>query len=209
MDKAIIGTKLGMSQIFTADGKVVPVTVVEAGPCAIVQVKTKQNEGYDAIQVAFGTIKATRVTKPIAGHFKKANVAPARYLRELRFADCSKYAVGNEIKCDVFTEGEHVDVTGTSKGHGFAGVIQKWNQHIGPMAHGSGYHRGVGSMGANSSPSRVFKNKHMPGHWGQDKVTIQNLLIARIDTARNLLLIKGAIPGAKGSLVTIKNTLKG
>ncbi|MDD4840174.1 MAG: 50S ribosomal protein L3 [Clostridia bacterium] len=209
MDKAIIGIKLGMSQIFAADGKVVPVTVVEAGPCPVVQVKTKQNEGYDAIQIAFGTIKATRVTKPIAGHFKKANVTAARYLRELRLADCSKYAAGDAIKCDVFAEGDHIDVSGVSKGHGFAGVIQRWNQHTGPMAHGSGYHRGVGSMGACSSPSRVFKNKHMPGHWGQEKVTIQNLSIARVDTARNLLLIKGAIPGAKGSLVVIKNSLKG
>lgn len=209
MDKAIIGKKLGMSQIFAADGKVVPVTIVEAGPCAVVQVKTKQNEGYDAIQVGFGAVKTVRVNKPVAGHFKKANVVPTRYLREFRFSDCSKYAVGNEIKCDVFTEGEHVDVTGTSKGHGFSGVIQRWNQHIGPMAHGSGYHRGVGAMSACSSPGRVFKNKKLPGQWGSEKVTVQNLLVAKVDKARNLLLIKGAIPGAKGSLVTIKNTLKG
>lgn len=209
MDKAIIGKKLGMSQIFTEDGNVVPVTVVEAGPCPVVQVKTKQNEGYDAVQVAYGQIKETRVTKPVAGHFKKANVAPLRYLREFRFADCSSYAVGNEIKCDIFAQGDRVDVTGTSKGHGFTGAIKRWNQHTGPMAHGSGYHRGVGSMGACSSPSRVFKNKHMSGHWGHEKVTIQNLTIAKIDEARNLLLIKGAIPGPKGGLVVVKNTLKG
>ncbi len=209
MDKAIIGKKLGMSQIFTADGKVVPVTVVEAGPCPVVQIKNKQNEGYNAIQVAFGSIKETKVTKPMAGHFKKANVVPQRYLREFRLADCSKYAVGDLINCDVFANGDHVDVTGTSKGHGFTGPIKRWNQHIGPMAHGSGYHRGVGSMGACSSPSRVFKNKHMAGQWGQEKVTIQNLTVARVDASRNLLLIKGAIPGPKGGLVVVKNSIKG
>lgn len=209
MDKAIIGKKLGMSQIFTEEGKVIPVTVVEAGPCPVVQVKTKENEGYDAVQVAFGEIKETRVTKPVAGHFKKASVKPARYLRELRLSDCSKYTVGSEIKCDVFAEGEHVDVSGVSKGHGYSGVIQRWNQHRGPMAHGSGFHRGIGSMGANSSPSRIFKNKKMPGQWGAEKVTVQNLTIAKVDAARNLLLIKGALPGSKGSLVVIKKSIKG
>jgi large subunit ribosomal protein L3 len=209
MDKAIIGKKLGMSQIFTADGKVIPVTVVEAGPCPVVQIKTKENDGYDAIQVGFGTVKETRVNKPQAGHFKKAGVTAKRYLREFRFADCSKYTLGQELTCDTFAEGDKVDVTGTSKGHGFSGVIQRWNQHRGPMAHGSGYHRGVGSMGACSSPSRVFKNKHMSGQWGNEKVTIQNLTVARVDKARNLLLIKGAVPGAKGGIVVIKQTVKG
>lgn len=209
MDKAIIGKKLGMSQIFTADGKVIPVTVVEAGPCPVVQIKTKENDGYDAIQVGFGTVKETRVNKPQAGHFKKAGVTAKRYLREFRFADCSKYTLGQELTCDTFAEGDKVDVTGTSKGHGFSGVIQRWNQHRGPMAHGSGYHRGVGSMGACSSPSRVFKNKHMSGQWGNEKVTIQNLTVARVDSARNLLLIKGAVPGAKGGIVVIKQTVKG
>ncbi len=209
MDKAIIGKKLGMSQIFTADGKVIPVTVVEAGPCPVVQIKTKENDGYDAIQVGFGTVKETRVNKPQAGHFKKAGVTAKRYLREFRFADCSKYELGQELTCDTFAEGEKVDVTGTSKGHGFSGVIQRWNQHRGPMAHGSGYHRGVGSMGACSSPSRVFKNKHMSGQWGNEKVTVQNLTVARVDKARNLLLIKGAVPGAKGGIVVIKQTVKG
>ena len=209
MDKAIIGKKLGMSQIFTEDGKVIPVTVVEAGPCPVVQIKSKENDGYDAIQVGFGTVKETRVNKPQAGHFKKAGVTAKRYLREFRFADCSKYALGQELTCDTFAEGDKVDVTGTSKGHGFSGVIQRWNQHRGPMAHGSGYHRGVGSMGACSSPSRVFKNKHMSGQWGNEKVTIQNLTVARIDSARNLLLIKGAIPGAKGGIVVIKESVKG
>ena len=209
MDKAIIGKKLGMSQIFTEDGKVIPVTVVEAGPCPVVQIKSKENDGYDAIQVGFGTVKETRVNKPQAGHFKKAGVTAKRYLREFRFADCSKYTLGQELTCDTFAEGDKVDVTGTSKGHGFSGVIQRWNQHRGPMAHGSGYHRGVGSMGACSSPSRVFKNKHMSGQWGNEKVTIQNLTVARVDSARNLLLIKGAIPGAKGGIVVIKESVKG
>ncbi len=208
MDKAIIGKKLGMSQIFTADGKVVPVTVVEAGPCAVVQIKTKENDGYDAIQCGFGTVKENRVSKPQAGHFKKAGVQAKRYLREFRFADCSKYTLGQELTCEEFAEGDKVDVTGTSKGHGFSGVVQRWNQHRGPMAHGSGYHRGVGSMGACSSPSRVFKNKHMSGQWGNEKVTVQNLTVARVDAARNLLLIKGAIPGAKGSIVVVKNSVK-
>ncbi len=209
MDKAIIGKKLGMSQIFTADGKVIPVTVVEAGPCTVVQIKTKENDGYEAVQVGFGSIKETRVNKPVAGHFKKAGVEVKRYLRELRFANCAAYALGQELTCDMFNEGDKVDVTGTSKGHGFSGVIQRWNQHRGPMAHGSGYHRGVGSMGACSSPSRVFKNKHMPGQWGHEKVTVQNLTVARVDKARNLLLIKGAIPGPKDGVVVVKDSIKG
>lgn len=209
MDKAIIGKKIGMSQIFTAEGKVIPVTVVEAGPCPVVQIKTKENDGYEAIQVGFGTVKETRVNKPEAGHFKKAGVTVKKYLRELRFANCASYALGQELTCDMFTVGDRVDVTGTSKGHGFSGVVQRWNNHIGPKAHGSGYHRGVGSMGACSSPSRVFKNKHMSGQWGHEKVTVQNLTVARVDVARNLLLIKGAIPGPKGGLVVVKESIKG
>ena len=209
MDKAIIGKKIGMSQIFTADGKVIPVTVVEAGPCQVVQIKTKENDGYEAVQVGFGTIKETRVNKPEAGHFKKAGVTVKKYLRELRFANCANYELGQELTCDMFKEGDHIDVTGTSKGHGYSGVIQRWNQHIGPMAHGSGYHRGVGSLGACSSPSRVFKNKHMAGQWGNEKVTVQNLTVVRVDAARNLLLIKGAVPGAKGGLVVVKESIKG
>lgn len=211
MDKAIIGKKLGMSQIFDSEGRVIPVTVVEAGPCPVVQIKTTENDGYNAIQVGFGTVKETRVNKPQAGHFKKAGVTAKRYLREFRFADCSNYTLGQELTCDVFAEGDKVDVTGQSKGHGYTGVIKRWNQHrIGPMTHGTGpIHRSVGSMGACSSPSRVFKNKHMAGQWGNEKVTIQNLTIARVDKARNLLLIKGAIPGAKGGIVVIKQTVKG
>ncbi len=209
MDKAIIGKKVGMSQIFTAEGKVIPVTVVEAGPCPVVQIKTKENDGYEAIQVGFGTVKETRVNKPEAGHFKKAGVTVKKYLRELRFANCASYTLGQELTCDMFTEGDKVDVTGTSKGHGYSGVVQRWNNHIGPKAHGSGYHRGVGSMGACSSPSRVFKNKHMAGEWGREQVTVQNLTVARVDAARNLLLIKGAIPGPKGGLVVVKESIKG
>jgi len=211
MDKAIIGKKLGMSQVFTPDGKVIPVTVVEAGPCPVVQVKTVENDGYEAVQVGFGKAKETRVNKPVSGHYKKAGVTVMKYLRELRIADAAKMEVGQEIKCDVFKEGDKVDVTGTSKGHGYSGVIQRWNSHrIGPMSHGTGpIHRSVGSMGACSSPSRVFKNKHMAGQWGNEQVTVQNLTVVRVDAARNLLLVKGAVPGAKGGLVVIKQSVKG
>lgn len=205
MKKAILGKKLGMSQIFTPDGRMIPVTVVEAGPCAVVQVKTVAKEGYDAIQVAFGVIKEKNVTKPIAGHYKKAGIDKAqRSLREFRFDDCSKYSLGSVITADVFATGDKVSVMGKTKGRGFSGVIQRWNQATGPMAHGSGCHRVVGSMGANSDPSRVFKNKHMPGHYGNEQVTVKNLEIARVDAGRNLLLIKGGIPGPKGTLLVIE-----
>lgn len=208
MNKAIIGTKLGMSQVFIADGKVIPVTVVEAGPCPVVQLKTTEKDGYQAIQVAYGSIKDKNVNKPVKGHFAVAKVTPMRHLREFRLADCSGYKVGDEIKCDVFTEGEKVDVTGTSKGKGFAGAVKRWNHHIGPKAHGSGYHRGVGSMSANSTPSRVFKNKKMSGHLGNERVTVQNLTVVKVDKERNLILIKGAVPGPKGSVVIVKNGVK-
>lgn len=208
MNKAIIGTKLGMSQVFTADGKVIPVTVVEAGPCPVVQLKTTEKDGYQAIQVAYGSIKDKNVNKPVKGHFAVAKVTPMRHLREFGLADCSGYKVGDEIKCDVFTEGEKVDVTGTSKGKGFAGAVKRWNHHIGPKAHGSGYHRGVGSMSANSTPSRVFKNKKMSGHLGNERVTVQNLTVVKVDKERNLILIKGAVPGPKGSVVIVKNGVK-
>ena len=206
MKKAIIGKKLGMSQIFTADGTMIPVTVVEAGPCPVVQVKTTDKEGYDAVQVAFGSIKEKNVTAPMKGHYAKAGVEAKRYLREFRFDDCSGYAVGSVITCDSFTEGDIVDVTGKTRGRGYTGVIQRWNaQRIGSMTHGTGpIHRSVGSMGANSDPSRVFKNKHMAGQYGNEQVTIKNLEVVRVDAARNLLLIKGGIPGAKGTLVVIK-----
>ena len=213
MEKAILGKKIGMTQIFLQDGRLVPVTVVEAGPCPVTQVKTVQSDGYEAVQVGFGELAAQRAkklkNKPELGHFAKAGVPATRYLRELRLDDITSYKVGDQITCDVFAEGDHVDVTGTSKGHGFTGTIQRWNQHTGPMKHGSKYHRGVGSMGANSDPSRVFKNKHMPGQYGCERVTVQNLEIVKVDAERNLIMIKGAIPGANESLVTIRNAVKG
>ena len=212
MNKAILGKKIGMTQIFLSDGRLAPVTVVEAGPCVVTQIKTVATDGYEAVQVGFGELAQERakklMTKPELGHFAKANVPAKRYLRELRLADISPFKVGDEIKADAFAEGEKVDVSGISKGHGYTGVVQRWNQHTGPMAHGSKYHRGVGSLSANSDPSRVFKNKKMAGRYGGEKVTVQNLEIVRVDAERNLLLIKGAVPGAKGCLLFIRNTVK-
>jgi large subunit ribosomal protein L3 len=212
MKKAILGKKIGMTQIFVSDGRLVPVTVVEAGPCKVTQVKTAKTDGYEAVQVGFGELSEQRakklLNKPELGHFTKAGVNPARHLRELRLEDISSYKVGDEIKCDVFAEGDKVDAIGVSKGHGFTGVIQRWNQHTGPMAHGSKYHRGVGSMSANSDPSRVFKNKKMPGQYGGEQVTIQNLEVVKVDAERNLIMIKGAIPGANGSLVMVRDAVK-
>jgi large subunit ribosomal protein L3 len=209
MNKAIVGVKLGMSQIFAQDGRIIPVTVIEAGPCPVVQKKTVETDGYEAIQVAFGEAKKNNVTKPITGHYKKSNVEPQRYLRELKLENSKDFNIGQVVKCDIFTVGDHVDVVGTSRGRGFSGNIFRWNAHIGPKAHGSGCHRVVGSMSSNTDPARVFKNKLMPGHYGHEQVTVQNLEIARIDTERNLLLIKGAIPGTRGGLVVIKESVKG
>ena len=213
MKKAILGKKIGMTQIFVDDGRLVPVTVVEAGPCTVTQVKTVANDGYEAVQVGFGELSEQRakklLNKPEQGHFAKAGVAPARHLREFRFEDISGYSVGDAIKCDVFAAGDKIDVIGTSKGHGYTGVIQRWNQHTGPMSHGSKYHRGVGSLSANSDPSRVFKNKKMAGQYGCERVTIQNLEVVKVDAERNLLMIKGAIPGANGSLVMVRDAIKG
>ena len=212
MKKAIVGKKIGMTQIFTADGRLVPVTVVEAGPCKVVQKKTVETDGYSAVQVGFDTLPENRakklVNKPLTGHFQKAGVAPARHLREFRLDNAADMEVGGELTVSQFEAGEKIDVCGMSKGHGFTGVIQRWNQHTGPMSHGSKYHRGVGSMGANSDPSRVFKNKHMPGHYGVERVTIQNLEIVQVDAERNLLLIKGAVPGPNGSLLLVRNACK-
>ena len=212
MKKAILGKKIGMTQIFVADGRLVPVTVVEAGPCKVTQVKTAQTDGYEAVQVGFDELSEQRakklLNKPELGHFTKAGVSPARYLREFRFEDISSYKVGDEIKCDVFAEGDKVDAIGISKGHGYTGTIQRWNMHTGPMAHGSNYHRGVGSLSANSDPSRVFKNKKMAGQYGGERVTIQNLEIVKVDAERNLIMIKGAIPGANGSLVMVRDAVK-
>lgn len=208
MNKAIIGKKIGMTQIFNQDGVAIPVTVIEAGPCPVVQKKSVERDGYEAVQVAFDQVNEKRVNKPVSGHYKKANVAVQRVLRELRLTDISSLEVGSVIKCDVFKEGDKVDIQGTSKGHGFSGTIKRWNFHTGPMAHGSGYHRGVGSMGANSTPSKVIKNKKMPGQYGNDTVTVQNLEVVRIISDKNLILVKGSIPGAKGGLVVIKETCK-
>ena len=208
MQKAILGKKLGMTQLFTEDGVVIPVTVVEAGPVAVVQKKTVENDGYDAIQVGFGDCKDKALNKPKKGHLAKAGVANKRHLKEFRLDDISAYNVGDEIKVDVFAEGDKVDVTGISKGHGFAGTVKRWGTHRGPMTHGSGYHRGVGSMGACSTPSRVMKNKRLPGHMGVEQVTVQNLDVVKVDAEKNIILVKGAIPGPKGGIVTIKNTIK-
>ena len=212
MKKAILGKKIGMTQIFLADGRLVPVTVVEAGPCTVTQVKTQATDGYEAVQVGFGELSEKRAqklkNKPELGHFAKANVPATRYLREFRFDDISAYSVGDKIKVDQFAEGDKVDVSGISKGHGYTGAIQRWNQHTGPMAHGSKYHRGVGSLSANSDPSRGFKGKHMSGQYGVEKVTVQNLEVVRVDTERNLLLIKGALPGANESLLVIRDSIK-
>ena len=212
MKKAIVGKKIGMTQIFMEDGRLVPVTVVEAGPCTVVQLKTEETDGYSAVRVGFGEMTENRakklLNKPELGVFQKTGTAPKRVLRELRFDDCSGYKVGDEIKADQFAAGDKVDVIGTSKGHGYTGAIARWNQHTGPMAHGSKYHRGVGSLSANSDPSRVFKNKHMAGHYGVDRVTVQNLEVIRVDAERNLLLIKGALPGANGSLLIVRDTVK-
>ena len=208
MKKAILGKKLGMTQVFTEDGRVIPVTVLLAGPCTVIQKKTVENDGYDALKVSFEEAREKLINKPEQGQFKKAGTAVCRYMKELKLENCADYEVGSVIKADIFENGDKIDVTAISKGHGFSGVIQRWNQHTGPMAHGSGYHRGVGSMGANSSPSRVFKNKHLPGHWGCEKVTVQNLEVVRVDTERNVLLVKGAVPGAKGALVQVRQSVK-
>lgn len=208
MKKGIVGKKIGMTQIFTEDGRLIPVTVIQAGPCPVVQKKTVENDGYDALKVSFDPIREKLVNKPDMGQFKKAQAAPARYMKELKLENCADYEVGSVITCEMFEQGDHIDATAFSKGHGFSGVMQRWNQHTGPMAHGSGYHRGVGSMGANSSPSRVFKNKHMPGHWGNEKTTVQNLEIVRVDAERGVLLIKGAVPGPKGAMVFVRQSIK-
>ncbi|MBQ6907666.1 MAG: 50S ribosomal protein L3 [Clostridia bacterium] len=207
MKKAIIGTKLGMTQIFAEDGKVIPVTVVKAGPCTVIQNKTVETDGYASVVVGFGEVREKSLNKPQKGIFAKANVAANKYIRELRLEE-SSLAVGDQIKADTFEAGEKVDVSGISKGKGFAGPMKRWGLHRGPMAHGSGYHRGSGSMGACSAPGRVMKGKKLPGHMGVVKVTIQNLEVVKVDAENDLILIKGAVPGNKGGLVTIRNSVK-
>lgn len=204
MLKAILGKKLGMTQIFTEDGLLIPVTVVQAGPCVVTQVKTQEKDGYNALQIGFDDIREKLVSKPKKGHFDKSGVPYKRYLREYRIDNEADMNVGDDIKVDAFQKGDLVDVTGTSKGKGFAGAIKRWNQGRGPMSHGSRYHRRVGSLSAGSSPGKVFKTKRLPGRMGGERITVQNLEIVRVDAERNLLLIKGAIPGAKGSLLSVK-----
>ena len=214
MIKAIIGRKVGMTQIFAQDGKVIPVTVVEAGPCPVVQVKTEESDGYTALKLGFDKLgdekKAEhKLNKPDFGQFKKAGVAPCKVLKEVRLDKVDGYKVGDELKADVFAAGDKVDVCGITKGHGFTGVIKRWNQHRLKETHGVGpVHREPGSMGANSSPSRVFKHKNLAGQYGVERVTIQNLEVVKVDAARNAILIKGAIPGNKGTIVTISNNVK-
>ena len=208
MKKASLGTKLGMTQMFREDGTMIPVTVVLAGPCPVVQKKSVEHDGYEAVQVAFKPIREKLCTKPMLGHFKKAGVEAHRYTREFKFDDTAAYEVGQVIKADIFANGDHVDVTATSKGKGFEGNIKRWNQGRGRKTHGSHSYRVPGSMGACTYPGEVFKTKHLPGHMGSERVTVQNLEVVRVDADRNLLLVKGAIPGAKGSLVTVRETVK-
>ncbi len=209
MQKGIIGKKIGMTQIFDETGKVVPVTVIEAGPCVVVQKKTTENDGYEAVQLGFGEIRAKRVNKPLQGHFKKADVAMKRTLKEFRLDDISALNVGDIVKADTFAEGDIVDVSGTSKGHGFSGTIKRHNFARLKETHGTGpVHRHAGSMGACSSPSRIFKGKGMPGQYGNVKVTVQNLKIVKIDAENNLIAVKGAVPGPKNGTVTITDCVK-
>ena len=208
MKKGIVGKKLGMTQLFDANGNVVPVTVIEAGPCVISQKKTAENDGYKAVQIGYGDLKASKVNKPQKGHFAKGDVAPKKVLREFRFEDISAMNVGDIIKADVFAEGDSVDVRGTSKGKGYQGAIHRYGLSRGPMEHGSKYHRHAGSNGPSSDPSRVAPGKHMAGRMGREQVTVQNLVVVRVDAEKNLILVKGAVPGPKKSLVTLKETTR-
>ena len=206
--KAILGKKVGMTQIFDENGVVIPVTVIEAGPCSVVQVKTVETDGYNAVQIGFGSVKENKVNKPKAGHFAKAGVKAVKNLREFRVEEVSDVKVGDEIKVDTFNVGDSVDIQGTTKGKGFQGVIKRHGQHRGPMGHGSMYHRRPGSMGSTSTPGRVFKGKKLPGHMGVNTVTIQNLKIVKVDTDKNVILVKGSVPGNKYSVLKIRNSVK-
>ncbi len=208
MKKAIMEKKVGMTQIFTEKGTLIPVTVLEAGPCVVIQKKTIENDGYEAIQVGFTDAKEKHVSKPIKGHFDKAGVTAKKYLKEFRLEDTSAYEVGAELKADVFAAGDKVDVSGVSKGKGFQGTIKRYNAQRGPMGHGSKSHRVVGSMSSGTTPGRVKKNKKMPGHMGHVNVTIQNIEVVRADAEKNLLLVKGAVPGPKGAVLVIKDSVK-
>ncbi|MCQ1530942.1 50S ribosomal protein L3 [Lutispora saccharofermentans] len=208
MKKAILGKKVGMTQIFSKEGKAIPVTVIQAGPNVVVQKKTMENDGYSSIQVGYQDKDEKKVNKPMKGHFAKAKVATKRYLRELRVENAESFEIGQEIKADVFAEGDKVDVSGVSKGKGTAGTIKRFNAHRGPMRHGSKFHRAPGSMGASSDPSRTFKGKKLPGRMGNENTTVQNLEVVKVDAEKNYILVKGGVPGIRGSLVMIKDTVK-
>ena len=208
MKKAIIGKKVGMTQIFDESGKVIPVTVIEAGPCVVAQVKSNETDGYNAVQLGFGDVKESKVNKPVKGHFAKSKLALKKHLREFRMDSVEDVKVGDEFKADVFVKGDKVDIQGTSKGKGFQGVIKRHGQSRGPMGHGSMYHRRPGSMGPTSTPGRVFKGKKLPGHMGHVTVTIQNLDVVKVDMDKNVILVKGSVPGAKGAILKIKSAVK-
>ena len=208
MKKAILATKVGMTQIFNEDGVLIPVTVLQAGPCVVTQVKTEENDGYSAVQVGYADKRENLVNKPMKGHFEKAGVSCKRFVKEFKLDNAAEYELGQEIKVDVFEAGDHIDATAISKGKGYQGAIKRHGQSRGPMAHGSKYHRHAGSNGVASDPSKVFKGKKMPGQMGNKQITIQNLEVVRVDAENNLLLVKGAVPGPKKSLVTIKETVK-
>ena len=208
MKKGIIGRKVGMTQIFDEKGNVIPVTVIEAGPCTVAQVKTVETDGYDAVQLGFGEVKDKHINKPEKGHFAKAGLETKKHLREFRLDTVENVKVGDEVKADVFEAGEKVDVQGISKGKGFQGVIKRHGQHRGPMGHGSMYHRRPGSMGSTSTPGRVYKGKNLPGHMGVETVTVQNLEVIRVDLDKNVILVKGSVPGNKGAILKIKDSVK-
>ena len=209
MKKGIIGKKIGMTQIFDEIGNVIPVTVIEAGPCVVAQKKTAENDGYDAVQLGFMDVKEKHLTKAEKGHFAKANVAAKKHLKEFRLDDCSAINVGDIISVDTFAAGDKVDVTGITKGHGYSGVVKRWNTKIKRLTHGGvPIHRNIGSVGANSTPSRIYKNKKMPGQYGNEQVTVLNLNVVKIDAEKNLIAIKGAVPGARGGIVFIRDSVK-
>ncbi len=208
MNKGLIGKKLGMTQIFDEQEKVIPVTVIEAGPCVVAQVKTVETDGYNAIQLGFGDVKESKINKPEKGHFAKSKLTPKKHLREFRLDSVENINVGDELKADTFTAGDQLDIQGTSKGKGFQGVIKRHGQSRGPMGHGSMYHRRPGSMGPTSTPGRVFKGKKLPGHMGSQTITIQNLEVVRVDLDKNVILVKGSVPGAKGAILKLKTSVK-
>ena len=209
MQKAIIGKKVGMTQIFDENGQVIPVTVIEAGPCTVAQKKTVETDGYSSVQLAYGEVAERKLSKPEMGHLKKAGISAMRHLKEFKLDNAAELEVGAVLKADVFAAGDHIDITGTSKGHGYEGAVKRHGTHIQKMTHGGGpTHRHAGSMGSTSDPSRIFKGKNMPGHMGAEQVTVQNLIVVKVDAELNMLVVRGAVPGPKGGLVYIKNTVK-